>query len=94
MKIANFNKVPEDTALKKLLVNYCDMLLPATGLSLASMMFSDGQERTFPRDTASDDAIKDERERGCDLKERKEVEVNKSKFCKDQQIKEGDVLLT
>lgn len=87
MKITNFSKFLKETALKQLLANYSGMPLPATGISLASMMFSDGQEETFRRITASDNIIKYARERDCYQKERKKVEVNKSKFRKDQQIK-------
>lgn len=87
MKIANLSKVTEKTALKQLLGNYHDTPHPAIRLSPASIMFRDGQEGNFLRVTASDDAIKDARKRDCQIEERRKVEVNRSKFCKDQQIK-------
>lgn len=87
MKITSFSKFLKETALKQLLANYSGMPLPATGISFASMIFSDGQEETFRRVTASNNIIKYAKERDCYQKERKKVEVNKSKFRKDQQIK-------
>ena len=61
MKIVSFRKIPEEIALKQLLVNYRDTPNTATGLSPASMMLPDGPEKSIPRVTASDDAIKNAR---------------------------------
>jgi len=93
MKIAHHNGIPPDQALTSLLQNYRSTPHPATGISLSSMLFRNGQRTAFPRTTVSEQDVTNTRTRDRALKQQREGEINSSKYRKSSQLRIGDMVL-
>ena len=93
MKIAKETKVGEKDALRSLLTNYRNTPHPATGISPSSMLFRDGQRSTFPRVTATENAVAQARKRDLALKQEHKQNTTSGKYKIDSNFSLGDHVL-
>ena len=66
---------------------------PATGIPPANMMFRDSMKSQFPRRSSSQAEIMAAKERDLHQKERKQMDVNSSKYRKTSNFVVGDLVL-
>ena len=93
MKIAIQNNERDDKALTQLLHNYRDTPHPNTNVAPGAMLFRDGYRSTFPRVSASPEDVQKAKNRDRELKEKRDMKVNSSKYRKQTEINVGDRVL-
>ena len=93
MKIAHENKASKREALQQLLNNYRDTPHPATALPPGSMMFRHGYRTTLPRVNVDPQQVDEARVRDQHQKQERELNVNASKFRKENVITIGDTVI-
>ena len=93
MKIAHATGMKESDALRSLLKNYRNTPHPATGVAPSAMLFRDGEQSLFPRQTASDKDIAAARARDLSQKKAHQDKVNAGKFRIPSHLNVGDRVL-
>ena len=93
MKAAHYNGQSEEEALRWALDSYKQTPHVATGVPPASMMFRDGIRSQFPRKTIPENEIVVARKKDLEQKERKQEEVNSSKYRKQADMLIGETVL-
>jgi hypothetical protein len=93
MKAAHYNGQSEEEALHWALNSYKQTPHVATGVPPASMMFRDGIRSQFPRKALTENEIAIARKKDLEQKERKQEEVNSSKYRKQADMLVGETVL-
>jgi hypothetical protein len=93
MKIAQASGMNESEALQSLLKNYRNTPHPATGVAPSAMLFRDGEQSLFPRQSASDEDIAAARARDLSQKKAHQDKVNAGKFRIPSLLNVGDRVL-
>ena len=93
MKIAHASGVNEKEAIKTLLDNYRNTPHSSTGVAPSAMLFRDGMQSIFPRQSASDREIQSARQRELEKKKSSQTKVNAGKFRIPSDFAVGDRVL-
>ena len=93
MKAAHYNGQSEEEALRRALNSYKQTPHIATGVPPASMLFRDGIRSEFPRKAFTENEITTARQKDLEQKERKQEEVNSSKYRKQADLLVGETVL-
>ncbi|MEM7375836.1 MAG: hypothetical protein AAF587_45020, partial [Bacteroidota bacterium] len=93
MKINQRSKNDEARILQETLKTYRQTPHPATGIPPANMIFRDGLKDKFPRKTLSEDDISKARALDKEKKDQHEGAINASKYRKESDILQGDLVL-
>ena len=93
MKIAHHSNKNEKEAINTLLNNYRNTPHPATGVPPSAMLFRDGENSIFPRQSATQEEIDAARKRDVEQKQEHELKLNDQKYKTRSQFKEDDHVL-
>ena len=93
MKIAHATKSSEKESLNALLKNYRNTPHPATGIAPSAMLFRDGEQNVFPRQSVTDQEVATARERDLQLKKSNQAAVNHGKYKIPSLFSIGDRVL-